>query len=93
MLEVSSQNMEGAKSTIEKKENESKQEIVSPEAPLDEPAHPLHSTWTLWYDNQLSGGKRPSNWGSNLQEVYSFSTVRSLFYFLIRYYTREYFLL
>jgi len=59
---------------IEKK-TEAKQEIVSPEQPLDEVSHPLHSTWTLWYDCELSSGKRPSNWGSNLQEVYTFSTV------------------
>lgn len=37
--------------------------------------HNLKHPWTLWYDAQLSGGKRPSQWGENMKEVYSFSTV------------------
>jgi len=39
------------------------------------PKHPLRNTWVLWYDAQLSNGKRPSQWGENMKEVYSFSTV------------------
>jgi hypothetical protein len=36
--------------------------------------HPLHSTWTLWFDNP---GRKNSaqNWAQNLKEVFSFSTV------------------
>jgi len=41
----------------------------------DDVKHPLHNAWTLWYDHELQSGKRPANWGSNLQEVYTFSTV------------------
>ena len=37
--------------------------------------HNLKHPWTLWYDAQLSGGKRPSQWGENMKEVYSFATV------------------
>jgi len=39
------------------------------------PKHPLRNSWTLWYDAQLTNGKRPSQWGENMKEVYSFSTV------------------
>ncbi|KAG2173824.1 hypothetical protein INT43_005244 [Umbelopsis isabellina] len=36
--------------------------------------HPLHQTWTLWFDNP--GRKNSSqNWAQNLKEVFSFSTV------------------
>ncbi|KAG2187931.1 hypothetical protein INT44_000681, partial [Umbelopsis vinacea] len=36
--------------------------------------HPLHNTWTLWFDNP---GRKNSaqNWAQNLKEVFSFSTV------------------
>lgn len=41
------------------------------------PRHQLKHTWTLYYDAQLFGGKRPSQaqWGDNIKEVYSFNTV------------------
>jgi len=39
-------------------------------------SHPLKFGWTLWYDAQLSGGKRPGGtWGDNIKEVFTFSTV------------------
>ena len=36
--------------------------------------HPLHNTWTLWFDNP---GRKNSaqNWAQNLKEVFSFTTV------------------
>jgi len=37
--------------------------------------HPLRTGWTLWYDAQLFNGKKPAQWGENMKEVYSFSTV------------------
>jgi len=37
--------------------------------------HPLKYSWTLWYDAELSGGRRPSQWGDNIKQVYSFSCV------------------
>jgi len=39
--------------------------------------HPLRNTWTLWYEYNLSNGKRPTTeqWGSNLKEIFAFSTV------------------
>jgi len=39
-------------------------------------SHPLKYGWTLWYDAQLSGGKRPGGtWGDNIKEVFTFSTI------------------
>jgi len=39
-------------------------------------SHPLKHGWTLWYDAQLSGGKRPGgSWGDNIKEVFTFSTI------------------
>jgi len=46
--------------------------------PFDpEQSHPLLSSWTLWYDSQLSQGKKPSatQWGDNIRDVYSVSSV------------------
>jgi len=39
--------------------------------------HPLRHRWTLWYEYNLSSGKRPTTeqWGSNLKEIFSFTTV------------------
>jgi len=37
--------------------------------------HPLKFAWTLWYDAQLANGKRPAQWGENMKEVYTFTTV------------------
>jgi len=37
--------------------------------------HPLKVSWTLWYDAELTGGRRPSQWGDNIKQVYSFSSV------------------
>lgn len=41
------------------------------------PRHQLKHTWTLYYDAQLFGGKRPpqAQWGDNIKEVYTFNTV------------------
>jgi hypothetical protein len=39
-----------------------------------ETRHPLLHSWTLWYDAPL-GNKRPENWGKNIKEVYTISTV------------------
>jgi translation initiation factor 4E len=37
--------------------------------------HPLKYAWTLYYDAELSAGKRPSTWGDNIKQVYQFGTV------------------
>jgi len=39
--------------------------------------HPLRTPWTLWYEFNLTTGKRPSTtqWGENLKEVFTFATV------------------
>jgi len=37
--------------------------------------HPLKYPWTLWYDGQQQNGQRSNNWGENMKEVYTFSTV------------------
>jgi translation initiation factor 4E len=39
--------------------------------------HPLYRGWTLWFDSQLTSGKRPggNDWGANIKEVYSFHSV------------------
>jgi len=37
--------------------------------------HPLLHSWTLWYDAQLSAGKRPSQWGDQIKKVYEVATV------------------
>jgi len=59
----------------QKVEENSDSETAEAENQSDEVKHPLHNAWTLWYDHELQSGKRPANWGSNLQEVYTFSTV------------------
>lgn len=47
----------------------------------DAPAsHPLEHKWTLWFDNQKSGGSGSGKmsaaaWGQTLRSVYSFDTV------------------
>jgi hypothetical protein len=43
--------------------------------------HQLKHTWTLYYDAQLFGGKRPpvAQWGENIKEVYTFNTVKNDF--------------
>ena len=49
-------------------------------APLDPNVrHPLRTPWTLWYEFNLTTGKRPSTtqWGENLKEVFTFATVRT----------------
>jgi len=38
-------------------------------------SHPLMHSWTLWYDAQLAGGRRPGNWGDGIKEVFSISSV------------------
>jgi len=65
---------------VENSENQPRQEEDDTETTesseqSEEVLHPLHNHWTLWYDHELQSGKRPANWGSNLQEIYTFSTV------------------
>lgn len=43
-------------------------------------SHPLEHKWTLWFDNQKSGGAGSGKmsaaaWGQTLRSVYSFDTV------------------
>lgn len=38
--------------------------------------HPLLHSWTLWYDPPpTSASKRPDQWGKNIKEVYTISSV------------------
>jgi len=39
--------------------------------------HPLRYSWTLWYENNLSTGKRPNQnaWGENIKKVFTFASV------------------
>jgi len=56
---------------------EQNKEITNGKQLLFDPtiSHPLKYSWTLWYDAQLAGGKRPSTWGDNIKEIFSFSTI------------------
>ena len=43
-------------------------------------SHPLEHKWTLWFDNQKSGGAGSGKmsaaaWGQTLRSVYTFDTV------------------
>jgi len=62
---------------MEEKDSLSKQSNGVKQLPFDPNiSHPLKYSWTLWYDAQLSGGKRPGGaWGENIKQVFSFSTV------------------
>jgi hypothetical protein len=47
--------------------------------------HPLHNTWTLWFDNP---GRKNSaqNWAQNLKEVFSFNNVEDFWRYPKRHY-------
>jgi len=62
---------------VEKKEEFEKEYVEkSNQIPFDPTfKHPLRNVWTLFYDSELSGGKRPQEWGSNIKKVLSFSSV------------------
>jgi len=54
---------------------------ILPTKPLSLPfdpnvKHPLRHGWVLWYDGVSPSGKgKSSQWGDNIREIYSFSTV------------------
>lgn len=64
---------------VEKKEKGefSFQNSMTDDAPT---SHPLEHKWTLWFDNQKSGGAGSGKmsaaaWGQTLRSVYTFDTV------------------
>jgi len=60
----------------EARENDEVSSQIVKSLPYDpNESHPLLHEWTLWYDSELSGGKRPTSWGENIKEIHVFSSI------------------